>query len=323
MKMKDSERLIKVNFTPKQSIQDYLSDEFALKLFDIVVEYSLAEWGLSPLNYFNLVYEQIGIVIANKEKPLNLISHLMGLKLPEEQILLVLLGVVFLIEDDPTYKLKIDNQLKVCLNLIKRETHQLNKKFVPENIELFEKFNFDFVFKKIKEFKDNRRMLGYLTNTLFDYRNINNFGLEFTDLFIQNCKSEIERIKALEDIENSAELPKSKIVKKNLKGKKNFTTVQIRIACFLLDYKFDIPTGEMMLKKYSKNTSIDKFLQNRITSISSLSRLSENIRTDNINKKNLEQAKQLILMEKSKKAHGEINQVISSFMISYNQFYNK
>ena len=147
----------KVTFTPKTDIEEYIQEGFSIKIINEFYESGKAgnynlniyeeltegigweNWqGLfDPLEFLNLFYEQLTIVEANKEKPIQIIKHLLGLKLEKKQLRYLLFNLKDTI---PLYYFVVSSsevdQLNICYRFINREydklSLELDLKYTPD-----------------------------------------------------------------------------------------------------------------------------------------------------------------------------------------------
>lgn len=130
----------KVNFIPKTDIDEYLNDCYNIEIFNFLTENDLFCEEPEPLEFLNLFYEQLEIINANKEKPIAVIKHLLGLKLDRikryyllyclENYIIKCSNIAY--EDNETYF-----KLKTCVNFIEKERKKLKAKLhtIPDGFE--------------------------------------------------------------------------------------------------------------------------------------------------------------------------------------------
>jgi len=130
----------KVNFIPKTDIDEYLNDDFNKEIFFNLTESEDSKGIFEPLEFLNLLYEQVEIIKANKEKPSAVVKHLLGLELDKTKLCYLL----FCLEVRITKASNIaygDNEtyfkLKNCVDFIKRERKKLEAKLhtIPDGFE--------------------------------------------------------------------------------------------------------------------------------------------------------------------------------------------
>jgi hypothetical protein len=146
----------KVNFIPKTDIDEYLNDDFNKEIFFYLTESEDRKRIFEPLEFLNLLYEQIEIIKANKEKPNAVVKHLLGLKLDKTKLYCLLFCLeVRIIKasniaygDNETY-FKLNN----CVDFIKRERKKLEAKLhtIPDGFEN----NLEEYLKKLDLFQKN------------------------------------------------------------------------------------------------------------------------------------------------------------------------
>ena len=88
-------KLIKPEFTPKTDIEEYT---LRLRASDgLALHYLMEDWFwkkvFKPLEFFNLLYEQVGIIIENRADPILIKNHLLNLKLSQPQLLFLLIFI--------------------------------------------------------------------------------------------------------------------------------------------------------------------------------------------------------------------------------------
>ena len=130
----------KVNFIPKTDIDEYLNDDFNKEIFFNLTESEDSKGIFEPLEFLNLLYEQVEIIKANKEKPSAVVKHLLGLELDKTKLCYLLLCLEVRItkasntayEDNETYF-----KLKTCVDFIERERKKLEAKLhtIPDGFE--------------------------------------------------------------------------------------------------------------------------------------------------------------------------------------------
>lgn len=130
----------KVNFIPKTDIDEYLNDDFNKEIFFNLTESEDRKGIFEPLEFLNLLYEQVEIIKANKEKPSAVVKHLLGLELDKTKLyyLLLCLEVRIIKASNIAYG---DNEtyfkLTTCVDFIKRERKKLEAKLhtIPDGFE--------------------------------------------------------------------------------------------------------------------------------------------------------------------------------------------
>ena len=125
--------MILPHFIPKDNIDEYLFNNFNLAIFDSLAQFESQEEGINRLVLFNQLYEQYGIVEANKSKPNSIVNHLLKLDFPDHHLYLLLVLLVLLIEtghEEATDDLQ-DNSMHICKALIVKEANKLFRKMPP------------------------------------------------------------------------------------------------------------------------------------------------------------------------------------------------
>lgn len=130
----------KVNFIPKTDIDEYLNNCYNIEIFNFLTENDLFCEEPEPLEFLNLFYEQLEIINANKEKPIAVVKHLLGLKLDRikryyllyclENYIIKCSNIAY--EDNDTYF-----KLKNCADFIEKERKKLKAKLhtIPDGFE--------------------------------------------------------------------------------------------------------------------------------------------------------------------------------------------
>ena len=117
-------------FIPKDNIDEYLNNNFNLAIFDSLAQFESQEEGINRLVLFNRLYEQYGIIEANKSQPNSIINHLLKLDLPLLQQYLLFILLVSLIEaghEEAKNDLQ-DNSMHICKALLVKEANKLFRK---------------------------------------------------------------------------------------------------------------------------------------------------------------------------------------------------
>ena len=210
-----------VSFKPKKDVQDYLFDDFNTKLYWRLLEDHPNDKYYEPLSFFNQLYECLEIVKANKEKPIDVTSHLktMLFSKPITQskydatkfMLWYLTELVHIYSGFSQHHQNLehpkDHMLKTCYEFILRLFNQMSldeypferEPYTEEEIAEKEKgFEWDFwVHKEIADaINDPKQKLEYLVNKKADYLIIFGNGGSALD-FAAQCEAEINRIKEL------------------------------------------------------------------------------------------------------------------------------
>lgn len=122
--------MILPRFIPKDNIDEYLNNNFNLAIFDSLAQFESQEDGINRLVLFNQLFEQYGIIEANKSKPNSIVTHLLKLDLPELHLYLLFILLVLLIEarhEEAKNDLQ-DNSMHICKALIVKEANKLFRK---------------------------------------------------------------------------------------------------------------------------------------------------------------------------------------------------
>lgn len=209
--------MIKVNFKPKTDINEYLKDDFHIELFEDLTE---GDWKdiFQPLEFFNLLYEQLTIIIKNKDKPISIIEHLFALGLEGEKLYFLLHYLKWFIYK---YGDTTDKQLKVCYNLISKRFECLSDKLFPpkeppKESEINQKpdkteerndYNFDDVKQHIEGLNSIEEKIEYLINKRADYKQkrTSYFSKTLEPKFDALCSMEIHRLKEILNLKTQSE----------------------------------------------------------------------------------------------------------------------
>ncbi len=198
-----------INFTPKTDVDDYLNNDFNVRVFQDLTEEESWEGksykGLfDPLAFFNLLYEKWEVVIANKNRPYGITSHILGLDLSKEKLHFLLGRLASLIdeknEESRMYGEGYDEMLARCSEFLRNGYKKLENEISPEpkspNNNEDEFIN---VKKHLETLSDPREKLKYL-NMVRTEQTQNNIGFDFNmPSFRDKCNLETQKI--LKDIE--------------------------------------------------------------------------------------------------------------------------
>ena len=258
--------MIKVNFTPKTDIEEYLNNDFNLEIFKDLTENEDWQGTFEPLDFLNLLYEQFEIVNANKEKPLSVVKHLFGLKLEQTKLYYLLNYLNKHIykhsgsEDEPK-----DKQLSICRGFIEKEYDKLEAELYPdEEPETENKYDFQKVKQHIETFETVKEKILYLTEIKTDFlQNKPYWDFPFETPFDRKCELEIEMLNKIVGIEaHTTTTPKAKPVFK-LSEKKGAKTDLIRVLNALYELRLFnktdglIPTKQEFMETMGEYLGVD------------------------------------------------------------------
>lgn len=212
--------MIKVNFTPKTDIEEYLNNDFNLEIFEYLTENEDWQGTFEPLEFLNLLYEQFEIVNANKEKPLSVVKHLFGLKLEQTKLyyLLYYLKRHIYKHSGSEYAPK-DKQLSICRGFIEKEYDKLEAELYPKTEpepqpEKENKYDFQKVKQHIETLTTVKDKIKYLIEIKTDYKqNTNDWDVwEYgkVNTFDAKCDMEIDKLQRLFKLETATTTPKAK-----------------------------------------------------------------------------------------------------------------
>lgn len=205
--------MIKVNFTPKTDIEEYLNNDFNLEIFEYLTEIEDWQGTFETLDFLNLLYEQFEIVNANKKKPLSVVKHLLGLKLEQTKLyhLLYYLERYIYKHSGSEYEPK-DIQLSICRGFIEKEYDKLEEELCPKTEpEKENKYDFQKVKLHIETLTTVKDKILYLTEIKTDFlQNKNSWDLDFGTPFDRKCELEIEKLNEVLKLETATTTPKAK-----------------------------------------------------------------------------------------------------------------
>lgn len=211
--------MIKVNFTPKTDIEEYLNNDFNLEIFKDLTENEDWQGTFEPLDFLNLLYEQFEIVNANKEKPLSVVKHLFGLKLEQTKLyyLLDYLDEHIYKHSGSEYEPK-DKQLSICRGFIEKEFDKLEAELYPKTEpepqpEKENKYDFQKVKQHIETLTTVKDKILYLTEIKTDFLQNESSGeprLISDKPFDLMCELEIKMLHEVLKLEAHTTTPKAK-----------------------------------------------------------------------------------------------------------------
>ena len=209
--------MIKVNFTPKTDIEEYLNNDFNLEIFEDLTENEDWQGTFEPLEFLNLLYEQFEIVNANKEKPLSVVKHLFGLKLEQTKLyyLLYYLKRHIYKHSGSEYEPK-DKQLSICRGFIEKEYDKLEAELYPKTEpepqpEKENKYDFQKVKQHIETLATVKDKILYLTEIKTDFlQNKSGWDLDIGSPFDRKCELEIKKLNEVLKLEAHTTTPKAK-----------------------------------------------------------------------------------------------------------------
>ena len=261
--------MIKVNFTPKTDIEEYLNNDFNLEIFEDLTENEDWQGTFEPLDFLNLLYEQFEIVNANKEKPLSVVKHLFGLKLEQTKLyyLLYYLKRHIYKHSGSEYEPK-DKQLSICRGFIEKEYDKLEAELYPETEpepqpEKENKYDFQKVKQHIETLTTVKDKILYLTEIKTDFlQNKSSWDLDLGTPFDRKCELEINKLNEVLKLEAHTTTPKAKPVFK-LSEKKGAKTDLIRVLNALYELRLfnktdgQIPTKQEFIETMGEYLGVD------------------------------------------------------------------
>ena len=261
--------MIKVNFTPKTDIEEYLNNDFNLEIFEDLTENEDWQGTFEPLEFLNLLYEQFEIVNANKEKPITVVKHLFGLKLEQTKLyyLLYYLKRHIYKHSGSEYEPK-DKQLSICRGFIEKEYDKLEAELYPKaepepQSEKENKYDFQKVKQHIETLTTVKDKILYLTEIKTDFlQNKSGWDLDTGTPFDRKCELEIKKLNEVLKLEAHTTTPKVKPVFK-LSDKKGAKTDLIRVLNALYELRLfnktdgQIPTKQEFMETMGEYLGVD------------------------------------------------------------------
>jgi len=261
--------MIKVNFTPKTDIEEYLNNDFNLEIFEDLTENEGLQGTFEPLEFLNLLYEQFEFVNANKAKPISVVKHLFGLKLEQTKLyyLLFYLKIHIYEHSGSEYEPK-DKQLSICRGFIEKEYDKLEAELYPitepePQPEKENKYDFQKVKQHIETLTTVKDKILYLTEIKTDFlQNKSGWDLDLGTTFDRKCELEIKKLNEILKLEAHTTTPKAKPVFK-LSEKKGVKTDLIRVLNALYELRLfnktdgQIPTKQEFIKTMGEYFSVD------------------------------------------------------------------
>jgi len=261
--------MIKVNFTPKTDIEEYLNNDFNLEIFEDLTENEDWQGAFEPLEFLNLLYEQFEIVNANKEKPLSVVKHLFGLKLEQTKLyyLLYYLKRHIYKHSGSEYEPE-DKQLSICRGFIEKEYDKLEAELYPKTEpepqpEKENKYDFQKVKQHIETLATVKDKILYLTEIKTDFlQNKSGWDLDIGTPFDRKCELEIKKLNEILKLEAHTTTPKAKPVFK-LSEKKGAKTDLIRVLNALYELRMfnktdgQIPTKQEFIETMGEYLGVD------------------------------------------------------------------
>jgi hypothetical protein len=261
--------MIKVNFTPKTDIEEYLNNDFNLEIFEDLTENEDWQGTFEPLDFLNLLYEQFEIVNANKEKPLSVVKHLFGLKLERTKLyyLLYYLQRYIYKHSGSEYEPK-DKQLSICRGFIEKECDKLEAELYPKTEpepqpEKENKYDFQKVKQHIETLTTVKDKILYLTEIKTDFlQNKSSWDLDLGTPFDRKCELEIKKLNEVLKLEAHTTTPKAKPIFK-LSDKKGAKTDLIRVLNALYELRLfnktdgQIPTKQEFIETMGEYLGVD------------------------------------------------------------------
>lgn len=243
--------LKKPEFTPKKDIEEYLTDDFNIKVYEVFGE-TLTEDDeneIDPLFFLNQLYEQFETIKINKNKPLSIIKHLKALEIDRLNYFYLLNYLYELI--NTKNKTQNENQLNICCNFIKKETHYVEYELWPgiweDRIKAKEREVYEFieVKKRLEALPNTKSKIQHLIEVITEYKQNDGISLDRDTPFEKKCQLEIDK---LEDI-----LELEKQTNQKAKPAKEIKPIPWQAKNAQLVYLFQRLKDEGLLPKYNWN----------------------------------------------------------------------
>lgn len=217
--------MIKVNFIPKTDIEEYLNDNLNITIYNDLTDFGRMESLFDPLGFFNLLYEQLEIVRANKHKPLSVRKHFQNIKISQDELYSLLVWLTEIL-DEEAYTGIDDNEpkdaaLARCLQFIiidfkKVEDNVLEHWTIPEDNlnHPINKYSFRKAKIHLETLPDINLKIKYLIEIKNEYRQdiltSNYFEITEKNTFDQKCDLEIAKLREISALELQSSQPKQK-----------------------------------------------------------------------------------------------------------------
>jgi hypothetical protein len=261
--------MIKVNFTPKTDIEEYLNNDFNLEIFEDLTENEDWQGTFEPLEFLNLLYEQFEIVNANKEKPLSVVKHLFGLKMEQTKLyyLLYYLKRHIYKHSGSEYEPK-DKQLSICRGFIEKEYDKMEAELYPKaepepQPEKENKYDFQKVKQHIETLATVKDKILYLTEMKTDFlQNDYGWSISLEASFDKKCELEIKKLNEVLKLEAHTTTPKTKAIFK-LSDKKGAKIDLIRVLNAFYELRLinktdgQIPTKKEFMETMGEYLGVD------------------------------------------------------------------
>lgn len=270
-----SDRLKTSNFIPKTDLDEYLSNGYNDSIFYELEEKRAFVGGknpfidltglFKPLEFFNLLYEQLEIVKENKNKPTALVRHLRILDLNKRQLHYLLLHLLeaspFHEKPDP-YFVAPDSEFRISLLQIEEEFIKLSEELYETSIDISGigstsvNFNYKVAREHIENIPDIKGKLEYLISIVAECENeLNRRKLtkekenELKD-FLHWCNVYLKKYERLLDLEKCFTGPSQKQSRFKLDEKKGNKIDLIRILDAMYELRlFKLEDGLLPNKK--------------------------------------------------------------------------
>lgn len=214
-------------FFPRDDVQEYFTDDYFIQIYEELTEQNDLKKLFEPLDFFNLLYEQIYYIKNNFDRPLDNINHLKSLDLNKYQLHFLLIKLLQCFNQknfpfDLGFFDRKNKHDKKTLRFIWKELKKLDfELFKPADLESNEsdetkvlspdEQEFQQVLEHIKILDNTEEKIYYLNKEKTRYMQDNwvNFNPDYpTDShFIYNCELEINRLK--ERLDTNKRMPEN------------------------------------------------------------------------------------------------------------------
>jgi len=214
----------KPNFIPVTDIDIYLNNNINIYIYNDLTDYGRRQSSIDPLNFLNLLHEQLGIFKANKNRPLAVKNHLENLNITDEERYYLLEHLSSILSES-AYNLKdgtiLDAEIERCLKLINfdiDETIKIHDAKIPVQVDdEYDIYWGRYDFKKIKLHLETLTVgnmkIQYLIEIKNEYQQDILTHSTFENIekgtFDQKCDMEIAKLRELSSLEQPLNNPKS------------------------------------------------------------------------------------------------------------------
>jgi hypothetical protein len=185
------------DFEIKEDVNDYLSNKVNMSVYEQLTEHFLWKDLFDPLDFFNQLYQLHALILANKNRPLDLINHIRELRLEPKELFYLLYRIDYIL-DLPDMR---EGSLVVFQDLLRKELDILKYEVfnVFESDPLREKYNFNHHLVAAEKLPSYTERLEYFLTVKNTYLKEKDF---YDDIFPEMsygdlCDLEIQKYKEL------------------------------------------------------------------------------------------------------------------------------